>query len=305
MKRIISLMFVCIISVIFVGCETSTITSDNVSANQETFLNDMAKGIKARLAYANDEKERTDEELAEYYRNLVDLELDEISKYADMGFSDSTFNSLAHYYIQACKMQHTATYNYRNEELYNALWNGGATVRSGIIVTLYEQYNLGLTSEEAEQYKNNKNSYSVSGDTSEIEFLDHFNDDDDVVLKQGDLTIESATGKVENSSSSDKSYFDYCFVVKNNSKYELNMIYVECAILDKDENVLGTTSAYAWVTVPSNKTVNCESSINLSDYPNAKYLLVDSIGYDGDGDHTSHIVALPETTINDNIINIE
>ena len=38
-----------------------------------------------------------------------------------MVFSDSTFDSLAHRYIQACKMQHTAAYNYRNEELYNAL----------------------------------------------------------------------------------------------------------------------------------------------------------------------------------------
>lgn len=111
-------------------------------------------------------------------------------------------------------------------------------------------------------------------------------------LGKGDLTIEDADGSINRFNQA-----KYCFVVSNNSEHELNMVYVQCAILDKNENVLGTTSAYAWVTVKGGKTVNCEGTVQLDDYPLARYLRIDEVGYDGNENHTSHTVEIDEKVI--------
>lgn len=301
MRRIVSLLLILALLCSLFACNSKLISSTPVAGKQDDFVNDMTKGIKQRIAYDKDSSAMNDEEIAEYYCELVAFELNCLGKYADVTFSDARFNALAHQYISACQMQKTATENYRNLELFNALWDGGRTARCGIIIYFYENYGLGLTSEEAASYTNdNSISYSISGDSSGV--LDMFNDDDDAKLQEGDLTITQASGKIVSYSWTTDKDFEYLYVVKNNSDFSLNMISVGCAILDKDKNVLGTTSAYAWVTVEPGKTVNCNSSFGIEDYPDAKYLRIDSLSYDGDGDHTSHEVTIPDLEVQKNLV---
>lgn len=106
------------------------------------------------------------------------------------------------------------------------------------------------------------------------------NDDAGGVLKNGDLTIVKSDGKFEDDS------FEYSFVVKNNSEYELKVISVNCSICDSDGNVLGTDSAYLYATILSGKQGTVKGSINKNDLNGASYIIVDSHYYDTNGDST-------------------
>ena len=143
-------------------------TGANGYADQTAFLKDMAKGIQNRLAAVDDEKHAndTDEQMAEYRKALVKCELDQIEKYEDAVFEDSKFNELAHHYIHACKMQYSGASNIKSTTLYTALWNGGSTVRSGIIVTMYEQYDLPIDSNAVANYKGGTGGYTITFGTT-------------------------------------------------------------------------------------------------------------------------------------------
>ena len=155
-KTNIYVIIIFLLSIVFLtACGNNTSDADSpVYTNQDEFLNAMAKGIQNRLAAVDDEAHAndTDEQKAAYYKKLVRCELDQISKYEDAVFQDNTFNELAHFYISACRMQESACENMRNLSLYNSLWNGGRTIREGIITTLYQQYNLPISSEIAANY---------------------------------------------------------------------------------------------------------------------------------------------------------
>ncbi len=119
---------------------------------QEDFLNSMALGINNRIAKDNP-SDMTYEDQMRLFKELVEIEIAEIEKYENVKFSDETFNSLAHSYISACKSQKFAVENYKNEQIYNALWNGGYNIRAGIIVEMYEKYNLPITAEQVNKYR--------------------------------------------------------------------------------------------------------------------------------------------------------
>lgn len=156
MKKKLYVLIILVFSIVFLtACGNDTSESSSPTyADQKAFLDAMAKGIQNRLvavddsAHAND----TDEQKAEYFKKLVTCELEQISKYEESVFEDKAFNELAHYYISACRMQQSACDNMRNLALYNSLWNGGRTIREGIITTLYQQYDLPISSEIAANY---------------------------------------------------------------------------------------------------------------------------------------------------------
>lgn len=157
------LMVLLIMIANLVACDSTSAAADAdliAYENQEAFLNAMASGIQTRLANVDDASHvnDSDEERAIYYKGLVMHELNQIEKYTESVFEDSRFNTLAHFYIDACQMQATATDNIRNTTLYNALWDGGSTIRRGIIATLYEQYELPIDSLTAANYINEENS---------------------------------------------------------------------------------------------------------------------------------------------------
>ena len=258
------------------------------SANQDEFLQSMATGISARLADSEDDSNMTDEQTAEYFSKLVDYELSEISKYENATFADETFNDLAHEYINACNSQKIATKYYKNTQLYNALWDDARNIRSAIISYLYQNYELPITSEQAAEYNTTGSvSYTVDSDTAN--FFNAFTDDGEVQLSQGDLSIVGTTRK--RNEVFDDTNFEFSYLVKNNSSATLNSIGVNCSILDKGENIVGTTSANVNATIAPNKTATCSGSIILNDYPTAQFIRIDNVTYDGN--NNSIVITLP------------
>ncbi len=164
-RKVVALSLTLVIVFSLSACgEKPAKTDANSYADQAEFLKDMAKGIQSRLAAVDDEKHAndTDEQKAEYYKALVKCELDQIAKYEDAVFEDSRFDELAHHYIHGCQMQYSGAENIRSTSLYKALWNGGSTVRSGIIVTMYERYDLPIDSNTVSYYTNSNSGYVVS-----------------------------------------------------------------------------------------------------------------------------------------------
>lgn len=271
------------------------------SANQDEFLQSMATGISARLADDTDTSNMTDEQEAEYLSKLVDCELSEISKYKNATFTDETLNDLAHEYINACNSQKIATKYYKNAQLYNALWENSSHIRAAIISYLYQNYELPITSEQAAKYNTTGSvSYTVDSDTAN--FFNAFNDDGEVQLSQGDLSIVGADK--ERKTVLDDVYYNFSYIVRNNSTATLNSISVHCSILDKNENVIGTTSANIDATILPNKDVSCDGSITLGDYPAAVYIRIDNLDYDGNNNHIVHELAVDSTEITEHIIAI-
>lgn len=288
--RLVIACMMLLLSIVLIGCGSKK------SASQNDFLKDMSEGIKSRIASDKDTSTMSDAEIAEYYAELVNCELRKIGKYSDAEFSDKRFNTLAHQYINACEIQLAATENYRDENLYNAMWNNAREIRSAIIVYFYENCNLNLTDDEIASYLPSNADYSITVDASGGNILDAFSDKDDVKLSHGDLTIEKHEGEITNYGFGDE-FCNIKYIVKNNSKYDLNAIGVDVVVLDANKNILTTTSAAAWVTIPSGKTVICEGSFTVTDYPNAKYVQIEHLYYDGDGDHNVHNVYLTDSEI--------
>lgn len=133
-------------------------------ANQQQFLQDMAKGIENRLSKVDDNAHANDttEEYAAYYKSLVRCELDQVEQYENVTFSDSVFNRLAHDYINACKMQETGATLYKNEMLFEELWESGRSARSAIITEFYTRYDLPLTGKSAASYSLSNSGSDVS-----------------------------------------------------------------------------------------------------------------------------------------------
>lgn len=301
MKKCKLISVVLLLLICSTGCTNSQqLSASTTSANQDEFLQAMATGISARLADSKDDSNMTDEQKAEYFSKLVDYELSKISKYENATFTDETLNDLAHEYINACNSQKIATKYYKNTQLYNALWSDAWNIRAAIISYLYQNYELPITSEQAAEYNTTGSvSYTVDSDTAN--FFNDLNDDGDVQLSQGDLSIVEVDKERK---VFDEVYFNFSYVVRNNSTATLNSISVYCSILDKNENVIGTTSANVYATILPNKDVSCDGSIMLSDYPSAAYIRIDNLAYDGNNNSIVHELAVDSTEITEHIIAI-
>lgn len=176
MKKAVSIiLFVCM--VLLMGCNNATSTTE--FADQQQFLKDMAKGIENRLAKVDDEKHKNDndEQKAEYWKELVECELDKVEKYEAMVFSDKMFDRLAHHYISACKMQQTAAMQYKNKTFSSELWSSGRAARAAIITEFYSHYDLPLTGEAAASYAPSNNVVGTAGSSSgKVDYTQYIQD---------------------------------------------------------------------------------------------------------------------------------
>ncbi len=285
-KNLTIIVVVCclLLAVLVATLGISSKKSSDVSrvADSDEFLSDMAAGITERLATDDsvDESAMTATEKKEYRAKLVNCELEKIAKYENMSFKDEKLDDFAHTYINACKSQLFALEYFANEELYSALWNGGRTIRAGIIVELYKNYALPISEEHADSYKSTENvNVSVNVD-SDFNIDDYMHKDkEDVVLNQGELFIVSGECYFEGD------YLKYSFNVKNNSKHNLTSIGIVSSLCDSEDNVIGTDSAYLHVSLPAGKSGKVEGTIKKDELSNVSYVKVDSFNYDGNGNN--------------------
>lgn len=223
-KRLIC-FFLCF-CLIFSGCGSS---SPSASGSQDDFLKDMATGIVKRLeeSLSNNTDSMSKEEKMQYYARCVSHELKEVEKYSNTVFPEGNFNTLAHLYIDACQMQLAATENYKNNELYTALWDGGYTARAGIIVAMYEQYNLPITEEQANNYRP---SYTITNVVTETEYEE---------TVQYEISVEKVTYDIYDDGG--------CYAnvkVRNNGELTLTDICCNVDSIDKNGDVVISSITY-------------------------------------------------------------
>ena len=139
MKRL-----VCLVMVVALTLCCSVAFSETM---QDAFLCDLLAGIRERLSTL-----QVGNETVSYFQSLADIELKHIGKYTDEKFNDERFDTIAHQYIDACRMQSNATKLYPSALLWNTLWDSGANARSALIIELYERYGLALTQDEMLSY---------------------------------------------------------------------------------------------------------------------------------------------------------
>ena len=227
MKKALSIILILTLTFCLCACGEQASVSEKVG-DKDAFLKAMATGITNRLNDDRDKDSMTREEIANYYETLVDYELKEIKPFENCRFEDAFFDALAHEYINACKTQKTANEKFKNDSFYDALWNGGRSVRAGIIVYLYENYDLPISADEADSYKDNVSSgtssyVSVEGDYYDVASGLTFNYDNMVTEKA--VTIDSGSrktlynkNKIEITLSDiDVDHQQFNFSVKNNS----------------------------------------------------------------------------------------
>lgn len=237
-KRVIHcLLCLCLI---LSGCGNS---SPIAAGNQEDFLNDMSIGICNRLneSQSVDTDSMSQEKQMEYYEKFVTAELNAIEKYSDTVFSDSTFNTLAHSYIDACQMQLSAVQNYNNAELYDALWNGGYQVRAGIIVAFYEQYDLPITAEQVDTYRP---TYTVTSVVTEEEPMTNENSNDSINV---DTTADANLKVIEVEDIwydfDDENHFSIYLKIRNKSGISLGEVLPSIDIIDENGDIVASTAA--------------------------------------------------------------
>ena len=209
------------------GEQAETVAYDGEYASQEAFLSDMAKGISDRLKNVDDSIERTGEEDSAYKIKVVNFELKQIAKYQDSRFEDESFNELAHFYIDACRMQLFSAENYKNSNLYPGLWNAGRSARCAVITELYSRYDLPITAEEAASY----------ADSSELTIT--------IGPSQGAETDYSDCLTIKELPEWDTQYGYHHDLTVTNKKADCSLdVSISAVFYDSKGNVVGTDTGY-------------------------------------------------------------
>ena len=126
---------------------------------EELFLSAMSEGLNARFADNRAIDNMSFEETKEYFKVLVEYELERLSIYETVSFADKQFDKLAHDYISACKQQLDATNRDDELQMYSD-WNTGLLARKDAAMALHDSYGLPL-SQEMLDYFNERSNYSL------------------------------------------------------------------------------------------------------------------------------------------------
>lgn len=262
MKRALLILCVLAFAAMSVACSKATNNSQR-TANQEAFLKDMAAGITKRLNDDRNEANMSAEEVKAFYSDLVGYELSYIEKYAETKFEDVKFNTLAHRYIEACLMQQSALDFSNNNDLYQALWMGGRTVRSGIIIAMYELYNLNLSSEQIDGYRASDSasiSLSTDNDVYDEASAIHVSKKNPNPVIYNDkgikITVKSCTITWQN--------YEIKFLIENNGDKEVSAIIQDVTI-----NNFEIPSANDYASVAPGNSGFSTGYISLSDLEEA------------------------------------
>lgn len=109
-----------------------------------------------------------------------------------------------------------------------------------------------------------------------------FGKTDDSVIKNGDIDVLEGRCYIE--SIGETKYLKFNYTVMNNSGIDIASTGINVAELDKNENILGSTNAYSYVSFPMNKTMVISGQCELEDGNCAK-IMIDKVTYDCNGDH--------------------
>ncbi len=110
---------------------------------QQKFMDDLLFALKARKIQG-DIAFLSHDDVATAFREVVEIEYDLLEKYENVQFVDEFFNTLAHRYLDGCKLQIEGTFDDEDYITFVSLWNAGLCIRSGVILEMIDLYNLSV-----------------------------------------------------------------------------------------------------------------------------------------------------------------
>ncbi len=167
-KRLIKniLLFLALFSVLTLNACGKESQKTKKPTQEELFLTAVSEGLRARSAEDRDITNMSFEEIKTFYRQLVGYDLDRISDYETVTFSDEQFNKLAHDYISGCKQQLRATDCDNELQMYSE-WNAGLSARIDAVTALHNSYGLVVPQEILDNFNEFK-SYSIEDFAREL-----------------------------------------------------------------------------------------------------------------------------------------
>lgn len=244
-------MFSLIISIGIIGCSN---TKEEKSYDEE-FIKSLATGLESRwkLTYEYDDlvskgeiKETDVKKEIEYDEKYVQAELTNIEKYKDLKFEDSKLQEYAIQYINLLKKQQEGVELMPvNLDKGNKLWNEGYDQRSKLIITFIDEYDLPISDEYQKTVKEFRKASEQVKDNEKVEAA---------VEKCEFIVTSSRDG-----------WKDYEAVIQNNTDTDYDFFNISINLLDDDEVILESTSAYVenWKAGQKARfkfTTNCDFS---------------------------------------------
>lgn len=230
MKKILYLFLTLILSISIAGCSN---TQEDKTYDKE-FISSLSKGLEARwkltdeyddLVSKGEIKDTDQKKFIEYYDKFVNAELGEVEKYKDLKFEDSKLQEAAISYINLLKTQQEGVEEMRVDfEKGLEKWNEGYQQRSKLLTSFVDDYNLTVS----EEYKTQLSDFEkISNEVKDNEKIEE--------------DVKKAEFKVTNSSGGWK---DYEAVIKNDTDTDYEYFNIKINLLDKDEVILESTTAY-------------------------------------------------------------
>lgn len=230
MKKIVNLFLVLMLSISTVAC-TNT---EEEKLHDKDFIISLSKGLETRWKL-NDEydelinkgeiKETDEKKVIEYYDKFAKAELNEVEKYKDLKFEDSKLQEAAISYINLLKTQEEGVEEMRVDiDKGIRKWDEGYQQRSKLLTNFVKDYNLTVS----DKYKTQ---------LSDFEKVSNQVKDDEKIEDE----VKKAEFKITNSSGGWK---DYESIIKNDTDTNYEYFSIKINLLDKDEVILESTTAY-------------------------------------------------------------
>lgn len=142
MKKIIIFL---IMMLLMTGCGTSDKNTTNKQTVDEQFLVDFKTGLENRWANDGEDYEVGSKEEKNNLQNLVNLEMECISKYLYEDFEDKTLENYAQSYITSLENQnHALSYYFDDFEQYLVLWYKSFIERANCLSKILNNYNVDI-----------------------------------------------------------------------------------------------------------------------------------------------------------------
>lgn len=150
------ILFAFLISTVILSACNFVPQKTKAPTQEQLFLSAMSEGLTNRNANSKDNTNMSAEETTAHLRTLVGNELDKISSFESVTFADTTFNDLAHKYINGCKRQ-LSSLDLTDQTQSDSEWAAGYRERAEAAIILHEKYGLVIPQEVLDYFNQGLN----------------------------------------------------------------------------------------------------------------------------------------------------
>lgn len=227
---------------------------------EEAFVSDLVKGLEDRweISTKYDTTTMTDKQVIDYYSSLVMCELDYLSKYTEIEFSDKSLEEYAHGYISALQNQYIAITEFYgvDDAQYNEYWNDAYYSRAQMLYWINRKYGLNVSS---------KNKATLTEFVETGSYVDQYKAID-----------KSITAQLENHElglmNSDEWHVNTKpFSIKNNTAYFIESLTIYLNLYDESNELLSKEYLYSGSGIAAGKEIKIDSDYISTKFDHADY----------------------------------